>query len=106
VEKIAFAMQLNPGQKQEYKKRHDAIWPELKALLLEAGIRDYSIFLDEETHILFAVLRRTDDHTMARLPEAQIMQRWWAYMAPIMKTGPDNTPESRPLEPVFHMDRC
>lgn len=104
MEKIAFAMQLNPGQKQAYKKRHDKIWPELKTLLLQVGIRDYSIFLDEQTNILFGVLRRTDNHTMYRLPEEEIMRRWWAYMAPIMKTHTDNEPESRPLELVFHMD--
>lgn len=104
MEKIAFAMQLNPGQKQVYKQRHDAIWPELKTLLLQAGIRDYSIFLDEQTNTLFGVLRRTEDHSMDRLPEAEIMRRWWAYMAPIMKTRADNTPESRPLQLVFHMD--
>lgn len=104
MEKIAFAMQLNPGQKQAYIQRHDAIWPELKTLLLQAGIRDYSIFLDEQTNTLFGVLRRTDDHTMDRLPQAEIMRRWWEYMAPIMKTQVDNEPESRPLELVFHMD--
>jgi L-rhamnose mutarotase len=104
MEKIAFAMKLNPGQKQAYKERHDAICPELKTLLLQVGIRDYSIFLDEQTHSLFAVLRRTDDHAMHRLSEEEIMRRWWEYMAPIMKTHENNEPESRPLELVFHMD--
>ena len=40
MEKIAFKMRLNPGQKEEYKRRHDEIWPELIALLKEAGISD------------------------------------------------------------------
>jgi len=97
-------MQLNPGQKKEYVKRHDAIWPELKTLLLEAGIRDYSIFLDEKTNILFAVLWRTADHTMNQLPEEEVMRRWWEFMAPFMKTKTNNEPESRLLELVFHMD--
>ena len=97
-------MQLNPGQKKEYVKRHDAIWPELKTLLLEAGIRDYSIFLDEKTNILFVVLRRTADHTMNQLHEEEVMRRWWEFMAPLMKTKTNNEPESRPLELVFHMD--
>lgn len=97
-------MQLNPGQKEEYKRRHDQIWPELKALLLEAGIRDYSIFLAEETNTLFAVLKRTADHTMETLPTHEIMRRWWEYMAPIMETHPSNEPVARPLEQVFHMD--
>lgn len=104
MEKIAFAMKLKPGQKQTYKERHDAIWPELKTLLLQVGIRDYSIFFDEQTNILFAVLRRSKNHTMDHLPEEEIMRRWWEYMAPIMKTNADKEPESRPLELVFHMD--
>ena len=104
MEKIAFAMQLNAGQKEEYKRRHDEIWPGLKALLLNAGIRDYSIYLDEESNVLFAVLRRTQDHTMDALPQEEIMQRWWEYMAPIMRTHDNNEPVTRPLEPVFHMD--
>ena len=45
----AFKMKLKPGFEAEYKKRHDAIWPELSQLLTAAGVSDYSIFLDEET---------------------------------------------------------
>ena len=57
-EKIAFRMFLNAGCTEEYKNRHDAIWPELTALLKAAGVSDYSIFLDEENHVLFATLKR------------------------------------------------
>ena len=55
MERIAFKMKLKAGCEEEYKKRHDAIWPELKDLLQESGISDYSIFLDLETNTLFAV---------------------------------------------------
>lgn len=104
MEKYAFKMKLNPGMKGEYKRRHDEIWPELVALLHEAGVSDYSIHLDAETNILFGVLWRTADHGMDDLPKHAVMQRWWAYMADIMETGPDNEPVSIPLETVFHMD--
>lgn len=103
MEKYAFRMCLDPGCRDEYIKRHDAIWPELVALLKEAGISDYSIHLDEETHCLFGVLWRTEDHGMDALPTHEIMQRWWAYMADIMDTHPDNAPVAVPLTPVFHM---
>jgi len=96
-------MHLNPGCKEEYKKRHDKIWPELVSLLKEAGVSEYSIHLDEETNMLFGILRRTDDHTMDALPGHEIMQRWWAHMADIMETKPDNEPVAVPLTPVFHM---
>ncbi|MEI2298031.1 L-rhamnose mutarotase [Ensifer sp. MJa1] len=104
MEKYAFRMRLNPGMAAEYKARHDAIWPELAALLKEAGVSDYSIHLDEETGLLFGVLWRTDDHRMADLPSHPIMQKWWAHMADIMEIRADNEPVAVPLKTVFHMD--
>lgn len=74
--KIAFRMQLNPGQAAAYKARHDAIWPELTALLRASGIGDYSIFLHEPTQSLFAVMRRAPDHRADHLPEEAVMRRW------------------------------
>lgn len=103
MEKIAFKMQLNPGMEAEYKRRHDALWPELHALLKKAGISDYSIHLDRGTGALFGVLWRTGDHTMDSLPLEPVMQQWWAYMADIMAADERNEPVSVPLETVFHM---
>ena len=103
MEKYAFKMQLNPGCKAEYTTRHDEIWPELVTLLKDAGISDYSIHLDEETNILFAVLWRTEGHKMDALPASAIMQKWWAHMGDIMATHPDNAPVATPLTPLFHM---
>lgn len=103
MEKYAFRMRLNPGKAEDYKARHDAIWSELSTLLKEAGVSDYSIHLDEETHLLFGVLWRTDDHTMADLPSHPVMQKWWAYMADLMETKADNEPVAVPLVTVFHM---
>lgn len=103
TEKIGFTMQLLPGQAAEYERRHDEIWPELAALLTRSGISDYSIFLDEATGVLFGVLRRTPDHAMDSLPGTEVMQRWWAHMADIMETHPDNAPVVTPLRQVFHL---
>jgi len=103
MEKIAFRMRLKPGAAAEYERRHDAIWPELAALLKQAGISDYSIFLDEDTGTLFAVLRRANDHRMDTLPEQEVMRRWWAYMADLMETNPDHSPVVVPLRQVFHL---
>lgn len=102
-EKYAFKMQLNPGMEAEYRRRHDEIWPELEALLKDAGVEDYSIHLDPETNILFAVLWRPIPHNMAELPNHPVMKRWWAHMADIMATNPDNSPVEKPLVTVFHM---
>ncbi|TPJ16463.1 L-rhamnose mutarotase [Mesorhizobium sp. B2-7-3] len=103
-EKCAFKMMLKPGMKAEYNKRHDEIWPSLVALLKQAGVSDYSIHLDEETNILFGVLWRRNGHGMDDLPKHPVMQRWWAEMADIMETKPDNEPVAVPLEMMFHME--
>ncbi|WP_210410480.1 L-rhamnose mutarotase [Oceanicola sp. D3] len=103
MEKYAFKMQLNPGCEAEYRKRHDEIWPELVTLLKEAGVSDYSIHLDRETGVLFGVLWRRDNHGMDALPATAVMQKWWAHMADIMETHPDNEPVAVPLETVFYM---
>ena len=99
----AFKMQLKPGVVAEYRKRHDEIWPELVDLLRDAGISNYSIHLDRETNTLFGYLERRDDHTMDDLPNHPVMKRWWAHMADIMATNPDNSPVAVDLVPVFHL---
>ncbi len=104
MKRVAFKMKLKPGCKDEYKRRHDALWPELKKLLKDTGIMDYSIFLDEETNILFAVQKIEGDSGSQDLGKTEIVQRWWAYMADIMDTNPDNSPISIPLEEVFRME--
>jgi L-rhamnose mutarotase len=103
MEKYGFKMQLHPGQKEEYIRRHEAIWPELVDLLHSAGVRDYSIHLDDETGVLFGVLSRDEGHGMDDLPSHPVMQRWWAHMADIMQTKADNAPVAVPLSLVFHM---
>jgi len=100
----AFKMKLKPGFEAEYKKRHDEIWPELATALTEAGISDYSIFLDEETGTLFAVQKLSKDNTAAQLPSHPVVRKWWDYMADLMEVKPDNEPVAKPLREVFHQD--
>ncbi len=101
--RIGFKMKLLKGCADEYKRRHDALWPELHQLLKVATISDYSIFLDDETNILFGVLDLTDTVALDNLPNDPIMQKWWHYMADIMETNPDNSPVNIPLQSVFYM---
>ena len=97
-------MKLIPGMKEEYRKRHDDIWPELSALLKSNGIRNYSIFLDEETNILFAYQEQEGNASSQDLGNNETVRLWWKYMADIMETNPDNSPVTVPLEQVFLME--
>jgi L-rhamnose mutarotase len=104
MKRNAFKMKLKRGKVAEYKKRHDEIWPELAAELRAAGVSDYSIFLDEETLMLFAVQKLSDKNSAAELPKSAIVRKWWGYMAPLMETHPDHAPVCGDLREVFHLD--
>jgi len=104
MQRLAFKMYLNEGQKEVYRKRHNEIWPELKKLLKDSGVSEYSIFLDEETNILFAFQKVSGDGGSQDLGQTEIVKKWWAFMADVMKTNPDNSPISIPLEEVFFME--
>ena len=104
IKRIAFKMKLRYGMKAEYIKRHNEIWPELSELLKQSGVSDYSIFLDEETNTLFGVQKQSGDQSSQDLGKNPIVQKWWAFMADLMETNPDNSPVSIPLEEVFYME--
>ncbi|MBS9461848.1 L-rhamnose mutarotase [Flagellimonas sp. 389] len=103
MQRLAFKMKLNPGQKDVYIKRHNELWPELKKILKDSGVSEYSIFLDEETHTLFAFQKVSGQEGSQELSNNPIVKKWWAFMADIMETNPDNSPISYSLEEVFYM---
>ncbi|MFI5138259.1 MAG: L-rhamnose mutarotase [Sphingobacteriales bacterium] len=103
MNRVAFKMKLFPGFAEEYRRRHDEIWPELISLLKDAGIRDYSIFIDPETDCLFGVMKKEDQKLTDQLPSNAVMQRWWRYMSDIMETNPDYSPVAISLKEVFYL---
>ncbi len=100
----AFVMTIYPDMHEEYERRHKEIWPELVQALRDHGVRNYSIFLDRETSKLFACLELENEEKWKKLSCAEINRKWWAYMAPVMETNPDNSPVTKDLKLVFHMD--
>ena len=104
MQRVAFKVQLLPGHQEEYKRRHATIWPELQQLLKESGVSDYSIFLDVATGTLFACQKVAEGAGSQDLGSNPIVQKWWDYMADIMVTHPDRSPESVMLEEVFYLE--
>lgn len=103
MQRVGFKMKLFKGYEGEYKRRHDALWPELKALLKKLGIKDYSIFLDDETNWLFGYFVISDISQMEELPTHPVMQKWWTYMKDIMETNDNHSPVNTPLKEVFYL---
>ena len=103
MQRVAFIMKLFKGCEAEYKIRHEALWPELKVLLREAGIKDYSIFLEEDTQKLFGYMTIGDMQKSADLANHPVMKKWWNFMKDIMETNIDNSPITINLNEVFYL---
>ena len=100
----AFKMFLYPGMAEEYEARHNALWPEMKEMIHQYGGRNYSIYLDKETNVLYGYLEVEDEELWAKSADTPINRKWWDYMADIMETNADNSPVSVDLTPVLHLD--
>lgn len=99
----AFVMQVNPGQVEEYRRRHNPIWPELQAVLKAHGVRNYSIFLHPETRQLFAYAEIEDEAQWRSIADTAVCKKWWNRMADIMPANPDRSPVSSDLLELFHI---
>lgn len=100
----SFKMHLYEGMAEEYERRHSLLWPEMKDMIHEHGGRNYSIFLDSETNVLYGYIEIEDEEKWAKSADTPINRKWWDFMADIMDTNPDNSPVSVDLKPVFHLD--
>jgi len=89
---------------ENYKERHDNLWPELHDLLKDNGISEYSIFFDEETNILFAFQKQTGKKGSQDLVQNMIVKEWWESLVGMMETNPDSSPVTKILEEVFYME--
>lgn len=99
----ASVMYVNKDRYDEYKHRHDELWPEMIKELKNHGAQNYSIFLEEETGKLFAYIEIESEEKWNKMSETEICQKWWLYMKDIMRTNPDNSPIAVDLKSVFYL---
>ncbi len=100
----AFKMKVYPGMEEEYERRHKELWPEMKEMIHEYGGKNYTIFLDKETDILYGYIELEDAAKWDESADTAINRKWWDFMADIMETNPDNSPVAIDLHEVFHLD--
>ena len=103
MERYAFKLLIRDGMIEEYKRRHDAIWPEMTAMLNEAGIHNYTIW--NVGNELFGYYECDSvDHAARVQRESPIVEKWGEYMADVMvDLPPDPETGAQPrLRQVFY----
>lgn len=101
----AFRMSIDAGAAAEYERRHNPIWRELEDTLIAHGVGTYSIFLDPETNDLFAYVEMESEERWAQVAATDVCRRWWRHMRELMPSNPDDSPVSREIREVFHIER-
>jgi L-rhamnose mutarotase len=104
VNQLCYLYQLRPGAEAEYERRHAQVWPELRALLDEAGVYDYSIFRRDT--LLICVLRARDGFPAAQaiLSASDIQARWSASLRHLFASIADTDGEPLWAHEVFRHD--
>ncbi len=97
-------MSVNVGEESEYEQRHKPIWRELEDVLIAHGTRAYSIFLDPATGDLFAYVEIEDEARWDAIAQTEVCRQWWRFMREIMPSNADDSPVSRELREVFHIE--
>ena len=102
MDRVAWKIKLKIGMKEEYKRRHDDIWPEMTEILNHAGVHNYTIWnIDND---LFGYYEVEDkDVCNAILKESAVVNRWNEYMKDVIEFELDPvTGTVKAIEKMFY----
>ena len=102
MERVCFLLQVRADRLDEYRARHEAVWPEMLDALRSTGWRNYSLFLRDDG--LLVGYLETDDFEAAQraMADTEVNDRWQRDMAPFFDARADHALVR--LEEVFHLD--
>ncbi len=106
MQRVGFVLKVKANRLEEYKQRHEAVWPEMLAALRETGWHNYSLFLRADG-LLFGYLETPNfEQALAGMAKKEINTRWQAEMAPFFEALEGQRPDEGmlQLEEVFHLD--
>jgi len=100
----SFRMTLKEGKLEEYKRKHDEVWPEISEILRSSGVTNYSIYYDKKDNTLIEYMELTDDNTFDQMEELETIKKWNIFMKDLLvtKSEEDASPIVDELLEVFH----
>lgn len=98
---VLFLYRLKPGMGPDYDRAHQAVWPEILALIDQAGIYDYQIWRHGDLVISRMRTRDGYDHAAAVTGASDIQKRWTHSMSHIFAETDDGEGQPLWLDEVF-----
>ncbi len=106
MQRVCFLLKVKADRLEEYKRRHEHVWPEMLAALRETGWHNYSLFLREDG-LLVGYLETPDfQKALAGMAAKPINEKWQAEMGPFFERLEGQRPDQAmfTLVEVFHLD--
>jgi L-rhamnose mutarotase len=102
----AFLIYAQPGMAEEYQRRHNPIWEDLKKELKKHGVANYSIYLHKDSDQLFGYFEIENEELFNKIGESEVCQHWWKYMTEVLVSESEDSPKAKEdiLTEVFHLD--
>jgi len=105
MERYAWKARVLPGKLAEYRRRHDEIWPELVAVLKEAGVSNYTIWQVGDELFGYYECEKGADYAARVQAESPVVDRWNEYMKDVMEMEMDPVTGAQPkMEQVFFLE--
>ena len=98
MQRRAWLLRVKKGKEEEYRRVHEAVWPELIEAARQAGIRNHSCFLSGRDVIIYAEADELES-TFAKLLATEVKKRWDEQMSAILEAT-----DSPAFTEVFHFD--
>jgi L-rhamnose mutarotase len=104
LERICFTFELRPGMEDEYKRRHDEIWPELVEAIRDAGISNYTLFRRDRQVIAYAECEPDVATAFGKVGATDVNARWAAWFEDVIVRLTDERGSLFRAEEVWHLD--
>ena len=104
MERICFTFAIKPGTEEEYKRRHDEIWPEMVQALHDSGISNYSLFRRGLEVIAYAECEPDARTAFGRMQTTEVDARWSKWFEDVIAQRFDDQGEPMTVEEVWHLD--
>jgi len=107
VKRVGFILKVKADRVEEYRQRHQAVWPEMLEALRQTGWHNYSLFMRNDG-LLFGYVETPEGLQAARdgMATRDVNAKWQAAMAPFFEGLEGGPPDAGmvELEEVFHLD--
>ena len=107
MRRFGMVIRVRPERLDEYKRHHQAVWPDVLSMIGKCNIRNYSIYHKDGYLFSYFEYHGEDfEADMGKMAADPVTQRWWSVVMPCQEPLPTRAPGEHwaNMEEVFHCE--